>query len=94
MGVFSGHVSGLGVKLSQEFRGNPDALYRIHCHKLNLAGRNLVDNVSELQKFESNIKSMATFLNPQNSKNLIFYTDFAIKRGSPNLRLTYAFTER
>ena len=96
LSTFVGHVGGLGVLLSTELHGNKDKIYRVHClpHRLNLAGRALVDRLSPLHAFEDNIKAIARFVNNQSPRNLEFMTNVAKAYCQRMPRLTYTFTER
>jgi hypothetical protein len=94
--VFSGKHNGLGVLLSRTLKNDSTVLFRQHClrHKLNLAVRKLVDDVNELDKFESDIKLIARFYNSHNPKNLAHLHNLASVRNFKVTRLTYTFTER
>ena len=96
LSTFVGHIGGLGVLLSTELHGNKDKIYRVHClpHRLNLAGRALVDRVPALHTFEDNIKSIARFVNNQSPRNLEFMTNVARAYCQRLPRITYTFTER
>jgi hypothetical protein len=94
--TFSGKLNGLGVILSKKYRGKPEAIFRTHCmaHRLNLAGRRIVDKIKEVEKFETDIKSIAKSFNAQNPKWVSYLTRYAKAKELPNLRITYAFTTR
>ena len=88
---FVGRFGGLGVILSEDTRGSKDTLYRVHClpHRLNLAGRALVEKMQPLQQFEDHIKAMARFVNNQKPRNLVFMTKVARDYCQRMPRFTY-----
>jgi len=94
--VFSGKKDGAVVQLSHELFGNKEQLYRTHClaHKLNLAARKMVSMIPELEVLETQIKSMANFVNNQNSKNIALMADLAKILQDRVYRITIPFTER
>jgi hypothetical protein len=79
-----------------KYRGKPEAIFRTHCmaHRLNLAGRRIVDKIKEVEKFETDMKSIAKSFNAQNPKWVSYLTRYVKAKELPNLRITCAFTTR
>lgn len=94
--TFTGRENGFGVLLSQELFGDKNKLFVMHCaaHRIQLAGRHLVDKIPDQQTSDNQLKSISTFYNQQHSKNLAHITEMSKVLNLPLRSISYIFTTR